>query len=140
MSRGKAMSKATPENFELLVSEYYHRYKNALNLAGSAFNNEGYITTATMLAPSGRVEMRCGPSEYNAEIFIYTADGKRWSLADLIGIDRVRTWLQENRPSTSDRSRLDAEVDCAFGLLIEGLKGVDGFEWLHASVYEVRNL
>lgn len=133
MSRGKAMSEATQETFERLVSEYYRRCENALNLASPTFKKEGYITTATMLASSGRVEMRCGPAEYNAEIFIYTDDGRRWTLADLIGIDRVRTWLQTNRPNTSDRSRLDAEVDCAFGLLTEGLKHVDGFSWLHVS-------
>jgi len=130
-SRSEPMSQATQDNFERLVSEYHRRHENALSLSGPSFRRDGYTITATMLGSNGRVEMRCGPAEYNTEIFIYNDDDRRWTSADLIGNDHVRVWLEQNRPSTSDRSRLDSEIDCAFGLLTAGLKGVDGFEWLY---------
>ena len=127
------MCKTTQNDFECLVDSYFCRHLSALRLSKPVFSKDGFITSATMTGSGGRVEMRCGPAEYHAEIFIYTnEDHKRWSLSDLMSIDRIRVWMMKNRPNTSGRSRLEAEIDCAFGLLIDGLKGA-GFEWVHAS-------
>ncbi len=125
------MSEVTQNDFEHTVCMCFHRYENALSLSNPTFNKDGYITTATMLGSRGRVELRCGPAEYHAEIFVYT-DEKRWTLADLMGLEDVRRWLLDNRPSTEGRSRLDAEVEAAFCLLNTGLKDIELFTWLHS--------
>jgi hypothetical protein len=124
------MSKTTQNDFESLVNSYFSRHLSSLCLSKPIFNKNGFITTATMAGSGGRVEIRCGPAEYHAEIFIYTKENhKRWSLSDLMSIEHVRVWMMQNRPNTAGRSRLDAEIDCAFCLLIDGLKGA-GFEWI----------
>jgi hypothetical protein len=126
------MSQATQIEFVRLVDSYYQHYQNALRLGRPSFRNDGFISTATMSGSGGLVEIRCGPAEYHAEIFVTTLkEQKRWSLADLMTIERVRNWMLENRPNTSRESRLEAEIECAFSLLTDGLKGVANFEWLH---------
>lgn len=118
--------------FTRLVDSYYQRHQNALRLGHPSFRNDGFISTATMSGSGGFVEIRCGPAEYHAEILITTLkEQKRWSLADLMSIESIRNWMLQNRPNTSDRSRLEAEIDCAFSLLAVGLRGVTSFEWLH---------
>lgn len=125
------MSQATQNDFERLVATYFQRHANMLRLSEPTFNRDGFIITATMTGTGGHAELRCGPAEYSAEIFVFTAeDRKRWSLADLLAINSVRTWMLQNRPSLSGRSRLEAEIDCAFSLLAVGLKGVPEFLWL----------
>jgi hypothetical protein len=128
------MSITTQNDFELLVAEHFQRHKAELCLAYPTFQRDGFIVTATMAGTGGKVELRCGPAEYHAEIFILTdEDRKRWSLADLLAIDQIRAWALQNRPNLSGRSRLAAEVDVAFSLLAVGLKGVPEFMWLFAS-------
>ena len=84
-----------------------------------------------MSGSGGFVEIRCGPAEYHAEIFVTTLkEQKRWSLADLMSIEGVQNWMLQNRPNTSDKPRLEVEIDCAFSLLAGGLRDVAGFEWL----------
>lgn len=116
-------------NFDHLVNEYFQRTAKVLTLSAPVIKRQGNITTATMKTSAGHVEMRCGPAEYHVEIFI-CADGKRWTLADLISIETVRAWLQDNRSNTTGKSRLEAEVETAFGLLSDGLQDVETFAWL----------
>ena len=62
---------------------------------------------------------------YYVEIFIHTSqDGKRWTLADLKGIETVRDWMLENRPSASEKPRLEIEVEYAFRMLSRGLQEI----------------
>ena len=127
------MSLRTQNDFERLVVAYFQRHKAELRLANPIFKRDGFIITATMVGTGGAVEFRCGPPEYHVEVFILTDDGRRWSLADLLEIDQIRTWMFQNRPNFSGRSRLEAEIDVAFSLFSVGLKGVRKFMWLFAS-------
>jgi hypothetical protein len=129
------MSQVTQNNFENLVGQYFCRNEAALNLSSPTFKRDGYIITATMRGSCGRVEMRCGPAEYHAEVFVYTND-RRWTLSDLMSNDRIRNWLLQNRPSVSERTRLEVEIDYAFSLLVDGVKAVDEFKWLYGSTEE----
>lgn len=126
------MSRATQIEFTRLVDSYYQRHQNTLRLGQPSFHNDGFVSTATMSGSGGLVEIRCGPAEYHAEIFITTLkEQKRWSLADLLSIEGARNWMLQNRPNTSDKSRLEVEIDFAFSLLAVGLRGITNFEWLH---------
>jgi hypothetical protein len=128
------MSRSTQIEFERLVSAYHQQQLNDLMLAAPTFEEAGFITTATMVGSGGQVKMRCGPAEYHAEIFIHTSeDGKRWTLADLMGIETVRDWMLQNRPNTSDKPKLEIEVEYAFRLLSHGLRGDGRFNWLCRS-------
>lgn len=129
------MSKSTQIEFERLVSIYHRQHLPELMLAAPTFEQAGFVTVATMVGSGGKVQMRCGPAEYHAEIFIHTShDGRRWTLADLMGIETVRDWMLQNRPSESEKSRLEIEVKYAFRLLCEGLRGDGRFDWMtHVS-------
>jgi len=129
------MSTITQNEFERQVVVCFQKHANTLRLCEPTFSRDGYIITATMAAgTAGKVELRCGPAEYATEIFVYTSENKkRWSLADLLKNDRIRTWMLQNRPNLSGKSRLEAEVACAFFLLDEGLRGVPEFRWLARS-------
>jgi hypothetical protein len=125
------MSDNKQNNFETFVDGYFQKYAALLRLAKPTFQNDGFITTATMIGAGGKVELRCGPAEYHLEIFITTLDNPRqWSLADLLAIDSIRTWTRKNHPETLDRSRLEAEIDYAFHLLVDALKSSTVFEWI----------
>jgi len=105
-----------------------------LKLDAPTFEENGFITTARLAGMGGHVELRCGPAEYHAEIFVHTSkDGKRWSLADLMGLESVRSWLLENRPDTTGRSTLEAEIEYAFWLLKDGLRGDYRFNWIGST-------
>ena len=126
------MSQATQIDFERLIVVCCQRHQNVLNLASPIFEEDGFITTAIMAGTGGRFEIRCGPAEYHAEIFIYTfEDQKRWNLADLMSIENIRSWMIQNRPDTGGRSQLEAEINYAFWLLTDGLKDVVNFKWLY---------
>lgn len=119
------MSRATQIEFERLIAGNFQRHKNELSLASPTFQEDGFITTATMAGSAGSVEILCGPAEYPAEVFITTTKGqKRWDLADLIGIESVRLWMLHNRPNSPSKSRLEAEIECLFGLIADGLNEV----------------
>ena len=125
------MSQSTQIEFERLVSNYHQQHLHELMLAAPTFEQAGFITVATMVGSGGKVRMRCGPAEYHAEIFIHTShDGQRWTLADLMGIGTVRDWMLQNRPSASKKSTLEIEVEYAFRLLCEGLRGDRRFDWM----------
>ena len=128
------MSQPTQIKFTELVKIYYLRHLSALSLSAPSFQNDGFIATATMVGSGGSVQIRCGPAEYNAEIFIQNhKDQKRWSLADLMSIECVRNWMHQNRPNPSGKPRLEAEIECAFNLLLDGLGGVENFQWLYSK-------
>ena len=133
MYLGKPMSQETQNDFERLVVDYFQRHRTELRLTDPTFKRDGFIIMATMMGTGGRVEIRCGPAEYHAEVFIIDQDNKRWTLTDLLNVNAVRTWMMQNRPSILGRSPLEAEIDCALCLLAVGLKGVSGFEWLYGS-------
>ena len=121
------------QDFENLVKEHYSRYLGILNLSEPKFNKNGYIVVATMFSGDFRVEIRCAPSEYNAEIFIYTKNNRKWSLSDLIAIDQVLVWLKTNSSDIFSKSRLESEIICIFGLLAYALPVMDEFKWLLVS-------
>lgn len=128
------MSQQAQVEFERLVSASFLRYRDVLNLAEPTFEKDGFINTATLDGPGGRIVIRCGPAEYHAEIFIHTFEGKaRWSLADLMMIGTVRDWILANRPNAAGRSTLETEVEYAFRLLANGLRSVGEFNWVHRS-------
>lgn len=128
------MSRPTQIEFERLVGVYHQQHLNDLMLAAPTFEEAGFITTATMVSSGGQVKLRCGPAEYHAEIIIHnSSDGKRWTLADMMGIEAVRGWMLQNRPTISDKPKLEIEVDYAFRLLSHGLRGDDRFNWLRRS-------
>jgi hypothetical protein len=128
------MSRATQIEFERLVALYHQRHKNALHLSNPSFEEDGYITTATMIGLGGHVETRCGPAEYHAEIFVFTFDEqKRWDLAELMSIESVRNWLvsYSNNSNLHGKSSLEADVEWIFLILADGLKNVGKFDWLY---------
>lgn len=130
------MSRSTQIEFERLVVLYHQRHKNRLNLADPTFAEDGFVTTATMVGSAGRVETRCGPAEYHAEIFVFTLnDRKRWDLAELMSIESVRKWLVSYSQNAKEdgKSSLEADVEWIFLILTDGLKDVDKFDWLHRS-------
>lgn len=130
------MSTITQTEFEHQVIACFWKHANTLSLCEPTFRRDGYVITATMTAMTGeKVELRCGPAEYATEIFVYTAaHKKRWSLTDLLKNEQVRTWMLQNRPRLSGKSRLEAEITCAFSLLDEGLKDIPDFLWLSRQV------
>jgi hypothetical protein len=116
-----------------LVDSYYKQHQSALRLAGPSFDNDGFVSRATMSGSGGAVEILCGPAEYHAEIFITTLkDNKRWNLADLMSVGTLKQWLvsYSKRASCQGKSELEADIEWIFLILIEGLKGAAGFEWL----------
>lgn len=128
------MSTEAQTQFECLVAAEYERWKDQLDLAAPRSERDGFITRIVMAGTSGFVELRCGPAEYHAEMFIYTVkDAKRWDLTDLIGIPAVHEWLTHTSARAKGKARLEAEVEAAFCLLVVGLRGIPHFEWLHRS-------
>lgn len=128
------MSQPIQIEFARLVDTYYQRHRNALALTSPSFETHGFISKAVMAGSGGSVEIPCGPAEYHAEIFINVSrDQRRWSLADLMTIESVRHWMLHSRPNTSGKTRLEAEIEVAFCLLVDGLKNIPDFEWLHSS-------
>lgn len=126
------MSQSTKMEFKQLVNFYYQRHRNILNLGEPSFEYNGFISTATMAGSGGFVKLRCVPAEYHIEVFVQTSeDQKRWSLADLMTIESVRIWMTHSRPNTSGKPRLEAEMEVAFCLLVEGLEGVPNFQWMY---------
>ena len=131
------MSRATQLDFERLVSKYYQTLGGSLRLAEPTFEEDGFVTTATMVGSGGHVETRCGPAEYHAEIFVFTIeDQRRWDLAELMSIESVRNWLvsYSQNANASGKSSLEADVEWIFLILADGLKGVGKFGWLHRSL------
>ncbi|MFI0348468.1 MAG: hypothetical protein ACH346_06870 [Chthoniobacterales bacterium] len=127
------MSHTTQTEFAQLIETHFKQYHNALSLSAPSFENDGFITKAIMVGSGGFVEIRCGPAEYNIEIFIHTQkDQKRWSLAELMSIEIIRNWMYQKRPDTSGKPRLKAEIECAFCLLVDGLRGVENFQWVYS--------
>lgn len=131
MPIAKSTNDTTRNRFIELVTKYFHSNASSVQLSEPSFKCDGHTSTATLFGTVGSVEIRCGPAEYHAEIFIYTNGNVRWTLADLISNEHVRSWLLNNRPNSSGRSQLETEIDCAFKLLAYGLKGFPGFEWLY---------
>lgn len=124
------MSQRTQADFAELVRKYYQRYSGQLKLGPPSFKYDGFTSRATMTSSDGSVEVLCGPPEYHAEVFINTLENqKRWSLADMLGIPVIREWLTRNRPNSEGRSRLEAEIECIFLLLVR-LKDISAFGWL----------
>ena len=129
------MSHAMQSEFEGLVLREYRRHSNHLKLNAPAFERDGFVSRASMAGPAGVVELVCGPADYHAEIFLNTtSDNKRWRLADLVGIEPIRNWMFQNRPSLSNKSTIDAEVCYAFDLLAHGLRAEPRFSWLYRGL------
>ena len=127
------MSYATQIEFARLVASYYQKHKNTLMLDHPIFNNDGFVSNATMSGSGGSVEILCGPAEYHAELFITTLkDHKRWNLADLMSVGTLKQWLVNYSQKTNfqGKSELEADIEWVFLILIEGLRSAADFEWL----------
>jgi hypothetical protein len=124
------MSLATKDTFKKCVAAQQAVYTNQLALQAPIFKDDGFITTAVMSAADGKVELRCGPAEYNVELFVHDEFGKRWTLSELIGIPDVLEWMQTNRADLEGKLKVEAEVEYAFRLLNDALAQVPEMKWL----------
>lgn len=125
------MSLATKNLFKQCVAAQQSVNTKLLSLLPPVFTDDGFITTASMSACGGRVELRCGPAEYHVEIFIHDDKGlTRWTLSDLIALPNVRDWMQANRANLEGKQRVEAEVEYAFRLLKEPVVRVPEMNWL----------
>jgi len=123
------MSSATKDIFKKCVLAQQAAYTSQLALQAPSFEDDGFITTAFMSAADRKVELRCGPAEYNVELFIHES-GKRWTLTELIALPGVREWMKTNRADVEGKLRVEAEVGYAFRLLNEALARVPEMKWL----------
>lgn len=104
-------------------------YSRLLALQEPIFEDDGYITTAIMSAAKGIVELRCGPAEYNVELFVHES-GKRWTLTELIALPGIREWMKANSIDLEGKLRVQAEVEYVFRLLNDALSQVSILTWL----------
>lgn len=125
------MSTSTQNEFIASVQQNYERFASCLKLEKPSFAIQGFLSSAKMIATGGTIEILCGPPEYHAEVFISCAGNhKRWGLADLIQVERVKHWLDAYQPETESQSEVEADVEWIFHLLSEGLKGIKEFAWI----------
>jgi hypothetical protein len=125
------MSLITKDLFKSSVAAQQSANGNQLSLLPPVFADEGFVTTAFMSAPDGKVELRCGPAEYHVELFILDDAGlNRRTLTELIALPKVRDWMQANRAVLEGKQRVEAEVEYAFRLLKEALGRVPELDWL----------
>lgn len=125
------MSLFTKDIFKRSVAAQQYANATQLSLLPPVFADEGFVTTAFLSAPGGKVELRCGPAEYAVELFIHDdARLKRRTLTELIALPKVREWMQANRAVLEGKQRVEAEVEYAFRLLKEALGQVSELDWL----------
>lgn len=125
------MSLETKDSFKQWVTDQQAACADKLNLLPPVFIDEGYATTAFMSASGGKVELCCGPAEYNVELFIHDrAQSKRLTFSELIALPHVREWLQANRPNYEGKQRIEGKVKYAFQLLKEAIAQVPEMNWL----------
>lgn len=71
-----------------------------------------------MSASGGKVELCCGPAEYNVELFMHDiAESKRLTFGELLALPNVREWCQTNRPSYEGKQRIEGKESMLFGCL-----------------------
>ena len=125
------MSLETKESFKRWVTEQRAAFADNLSLLPPVFVDEGYTTNAFMSSSDGKVELSCGPAEYNVELFIHDkSKSKRLTLSDLLALPGVRDWLVENRPNYEGKQRIEGKVEYAFRLLNEAIGQVPEMNWL----------
>ena len=128
------MSSSTQKEFVVSVQKNYDRFSSYLNLERPSFETKGFLSIAKMKTSGGAIEILCGPPEYHAEIFIACHENhKRWGLADLFQIERVKNWLNAYRSQTKNQSEIEADVEWVFYLIVEGVQGIDEFAWIHKT-------
>jgi hypothetical protein len=128
------MSQATQTEFFQYVNKYYTLHKHLLPLSTPEFEKTGFVSSAIMRNADGQVKILCGPPEYHSEIFISVfRTGKRFALRDLMTIPKVRDWIVKfNKTAPAkDKCGIELEVEWAFLILIECLRGISDFSWLH---------
>jgi len=124
------MSLATKEIFKKCVVAQQAAYSKQLSLHPPIFEDDGFITTAFMSGAGGKVELRCGPPEYDVELFIHDASGNRWTLSELLTLPGVRRWMRVNRADLKGKQKVEAQVEYAFRLLKESVAYVPEMKWL----------
>ena len=125
------MSLETKVSFKRWVTDQQAACIDKLTLLPPEFVDEGFTTTAFMTADGGKVELTCGPAEYNVELFIHDkAKATRLTLSELIALPDVGAWLQRNRPNYEGKERIEGKVEYAFRLLSEAIARVPEMSWL----------
>jgi len=125
------MSISIQNQFIASVQQNYERFAFCSKFEKPSFRNQGFLSSAKMVAPEGTIEILCGPPEYHAAIFIECAGNhKRWGLADLIQFESVKNWLDSYQSSTKNQTEVEADIEWLFRLLSEGLKGINEFTWI----------
>ena len=123
----------TPFPLAPLLNSQYRSQKGVVNLTAPEFHFSGFLSKAVMPGSGGFVEILCGPAEYHAEVFVISCkDNKRWKLADLMNFSSVREWLvaYSKKGNTANKSMLESDIEWIFRILVDGLRGVPGFEWI----------
>lgn len=138
------MSEETQRLFIAAVRDAMEPFLDALGeCAAPSIDNAGFVTSATYALGTGRVELRCGPSEYRTELFVHLPNGDgtmvRLGLAELMYDPDVKRWIVQNRPHVASSSREDLlKAECTWCVeLLRYLRGVRSFGTLtrtpHAS-------
>lgn len=125
------MSLEIKDSFKRWVTEQQTACAVKLSLRSPVFVDEGYTTTAFLSASGGKVELRCGPAEYNVELFIHDkTESNRLQFSELIALPQVLEWLQKNRPNYDGKQRIEGKVEYAFRLLSEAIAQAPEMNWL----------
>ena len=126
------MSLSAQKEFIASVEKSYDHFSLYLELKKPSFETKGFLSIAKMEAVGGIIEILYGPPEYRAELFINChRNHKKWGLSALFQIKNVTSWLKTYRPKTKKQSKIEADVECFFHLVTEGVHGIDEFAWLH---------
>jgi hypothetical protein len=133
-SPSNPMSLETKDSFKRWVTDQQVACADELCLLPPVFVDEGYTTTAFMSASGGKVELTCGPAEYNVEMFIHDkAAAKRLTFSDLLALPLVLEWLQVNQPNNEGKQRIEGKIEYAFRLLKGAIAQVPEMRWLLRS-------
>lgn len=125
------MSLEIKNSFKRWVADQHAACADKLSLLPPVFVDEGYTTTAFMSASAGKVELSCGPAEYNVELFIHDESKSiRLTFSELIALPYVRDWLQVNRPNFRGKQRIEGKVEYIFQLLRDAIALVPEMNWL----------
>lgn len=123
------MSIATKNLFKNCTTAQQAVYVDRLTLSPPEFIDDGFTTTALMSGCEGKVELRCGPAEYEVELFVH-AGLKRLNLSDIIALPGILKWMQANRPNLEGKQRVEAEIEYVFKLLNEAIGRATEMSWL----------
>ena len=129
------MSLTTKKIFKDRVAAQQAAAAHELSLLPPVFKDNGFITTAILPAPGGKVELRCGPAGYEVDVFVHLGMN-RWTLNELLTLPGVREWLKQNRADFEGKTRVEAEIDYVFRFIKGALAQVSEMSWLRRNSEE----